>query len=56
MLHVTLVNGVLNPVNMTIDITDNRNTEFPCRGLKAGKLVMVGEAVNTDQTISSEAG
>ena len=48
-----LVNGKLKPVSVTAGITDNRNTEIAGGDLRAGDKVVVGEAVEADQTKSS---
>ncbi len=51
-VYVVLANGKLKPVSVTVGITDNRNTEIAGGDLKVGDQVVVGEAVNADQTRS----
>ena len=48
-----LANGKLKPVSVTVGITDNRNTEIAGGDLKAGDQVVIGEAVDADQSRSS---
>ncbi len=48
-----LESGKLKPVNVIFGITDNRNTEIAGGDLKAGDLVVVGEAQAADQSKSS---
>jgi len=48
-----LKNGKLKPVSVTFGITDNRNTEIAGGDLKAGDLVVIGEAQAADQSTSS---
>jgi HlyD family secretion protein len=48
-----LENGKLKPVSVTFGITDNRNTEIAGGDLKAGDLVVIGEAQAANQSPSS---
>ncbi len=48
-----LENGGLKPVNVSLGITDNRNTEITGGDLKAGDQVVVGEAQAEDKSTSS---
>ncbi|MEO6974390.1 MAG: efflux RND transporter periplasmic adaptor subunit [Gallionella sp.] len=48
-----LENGKLKPVSVTFGITDNRNTEIVSGDLKAGDLVVIGEAQSANQSPSS---
>jgi HlyD family secretion protein len=43
----------LKPVNVSLGITDNRNTEIVGGELKVGDQVVVGEALSNSQTGSS---
>lgn len=45
--------GKLNPVNVSLGITDNRNTEVVSGEVKAGDQIVVGEATGNSQAGSS---
>ncbi len=45
--------GALAPVNVTLGITDNRNTEITGGELKVGDVVVVGDALSKPQTSSN---
>ena len=48
-----LEKGELKPVNVSLGITDNRNTEIVGGELKAGDQVVIGEAQAADKSTSS---
>jgi len=48
-----LENGALRPVNISLGITDNRNTEITGGELKAGDQIVIGEAQATEKSTSS---
>ena len=48
-----LKNGKLKPLNVTLGITDNRNTEVAVGDLKEGDQVVIGEEQEVDNSISS---
>ncbi|MBI3479736.1 MAG: efflux RND transporter periplasmic adaptor subunit [Nitrosomonadales bacterium] len=48
-----LENGKLKPINVTLGITDNRNTEVTGGELKAGDQIVVGELQSDKSTSSS---
>ncbi|MDD5300970.1 MAG: efflux RND transporter periplasmic adaptor subunit [Gallionella sp.] len=48
-----LEQGELTPLNVSLGITDNRNTEITAGDLKAGDQVIVGEAQTADKSKSS---
>lgn len=50
-----LEKGALKPVNVSLGITDNRNTEIVGGELKAGDLIVIGEAQTADQSKSSSS-
>jgi HlyD family secretion protein len=48
-----LENGALRQVNVTLGITDNRNTEITGGELKAGDQIVIGEAQASEKSTSS---
>jgi HlyD family secretion protein len=48
-----LEKGALKPVNVSLGITDSRNTEIVGGELKAGDLIVIGDAQTADQSKSS---
>ncbi len=48
-----LENGKLKPVNVTLGITDNRNTEIVGGDIKGGDLVVTGEEQGDDKSAGS---
>ena len=48
-----LENGKLKPVNVTLGITDNRNTEIVGGDIKAGDQVVIGEEQGDDKSAGS---
>jgi hypothetical protein len=43
----------MKPLNVTLGITDNRNTEVAVGDLKEGDQVVIGEEQEVDNSISS---
>jgi HlyD family secretion protein len=48
-----LENGALRPVNVSLGITDNRNTEITGGELKAGDQIVIGEAQAVEKSTNS---
>ena len=49
-----LKNGIVTPVNVTLGITDNRNTEVISGELNSGDLVIIGEVLSSETSSGSE--